>query len=312
MFDTTKPLVSVVCPVYNHEPYLRQCLDGIVMQKTNFSFEVIVNDDASTDGSADILRDYQYKYPDLIKPIYQIKNQYSQGKGILATILFPRTQGKYIAVCEGDDYWTDPLKLQKQVDYMEAHPECTLCFHNALVHWYDGSKPDKLFADVEERDYSGPELVNTWYSPTASFLFTSFVKDDYIVMMRDYPKMNVGDMPLLVCCARKGVIHGFQDVMSVYGKHAGSYTQFSDAIKTYNIAISWEERGKAFGNEYKNICRQFMTGLYLNALFRSIREKNFLMACKCLYRGILRQPVTGIKALIRIPQEKRARIKNNT
>ena len=107
------PLVSIVCESYNHEPYLRKCLDGFVMQKTNFSFEILIHDDASTDKSADIIREYISKYPQLDwKPIFQIENQYSKGISIWTEIQFPRAQGKYIALCEGDDYWTDPYKLQ--------------------------------------------------------------------------------------------------------------------------------------------------------------------------------------------------------
>ncbi len=118
------PLVSIQCLVYNHESYLRQCLDGFVMQQTNFPFEAIVHDDASTDGSAAIIREYAAKYPDIIKPIYEVENQYcKEGFGYIFAILNDASHGKYIAFCEGDDYWTDPLKLQKQVDVLEKHEE---------------------------------------------------------------------------------------------------------------------------------------------------------------------------------------------
>ena len=100
------PLVSICCITYNHAPYIRQCLDGFMMQQTNFTFEVLIHDDASTDGTADIIREYESKYPDIIKPIYQTENQYSKGVKVSATFNFPRAKGKYIAMCEGDDYWT--------------------------------------------------------------------------------------------------------------------------------------------------------------------------------------------------------------
>ena len=117
--DDNKILVSIRCLVYNHEPYLRQCLEGFVMQKTNFRFEAIVHDDASTDGSAKIIREYAEKYPDIIKPIYETENQYSKHDGSLTRIMNTACRGKYIAICEGDDYWIDPLKLQKQVSILE-------------------------------------------------------------------------------------------------------------------------------------------------------------------------------------------------
>ena len=126
-----KPLVAIHCLVYNHESYLRDCFDGFVMQQTNFPFVAIVHDDASTDGSAAIIREYEEKYPHIFKPIYETENQYSKRDGSLDRIMnaaIEATGAQYVAMCEGDDYWTDPLKLQKQVDFMEANPECGLCY----------------------------------------------------------------------------------------------------------------------------------------------------------------------------------------
>ena len=121
--DNRPLMVSIKCITYNHEPFIRQCLEGFVMQKTNFRFEAIVHDDASTDGTAAIIREYAEKYPDIIKPIYETENQYSKHDGSLKRIMNAHMHGKYIATCEGDDYWTDPLKLQKQVDFLERHPD---------------------------------------------------------------------------------------------------------------------------------------------------------------------------------------------
>ena len=121
--------VSVICNAYNHGPYIRDALEGFVSQKTNFNYEVLIHDDASTDNTADIIREYEIKYPELIKPIYQTENQYSKGVNITSTFHLPRLKGKYVALCEGDDYWTDQEKLQKQYDAMEAHPELDICAH---------------------------------------------------------------------------------------------------------------------------------------------------------------------------------------
>lgn len=120
-------MVTIRCATYNHEPYIRQCLEGFVMQKTNFRFEAVVHDDASTDKTADIIREFAEKYPEIIKPIYQTENQYSKHDGSLTRIMNAHTKGKYIAFCEGDDYWIDPLKLQKQVDYLEANEDYSVC-----------------------------------------------------------------------------------------------------------------------------------------------------------------------------------------
>ncbi len=121
-----KPLVSVITATYNHERYIRDCLEGFLMQKTNFPVEVIIHDDASTDHTADIIREYYEKRPDLFHVIIERENQYSQHK-IISIPLYKQAQGKYMAFCEGDDYWTDPLKLQKQFDFMESNPEYPMC-----------------------------------------------------------------------------------------------------------------------------------------------------------------------------------------
>lgn len=132
-------VVSIKCLIYNHEQYIRQCLDGIVMQKTNFCFEAIVHDDASTDSSAAIIREYAEKYPHIIKPIYETENQYSKRDGSLTRIMNAACKGKYIAVCEGDDYWIDPLKLQKQVDILESD--------NGIMLVHTGFKTINEFGD---------------------------------------------------------------------------------------------------------------------------------------------------------------------
>ena len=111
--------VSVLCATYNHEEFLGNTLDSFLEQRTDFPFEVLVNDDASTDGTADVLREYAAKYPDIIRPFYQKENLYSRRINLYDTVFFPEVRGEYIALCEGDDFWCDPLKLQRQVDFLD-------------------------------------------------------------------------------------------------------------------------------------------------------------------------------------------------
>ena len=140
----SSPLLSICCITYNHENFIRQALDGCLMQQTNFPIEIIIHDDASTDNTANIIREYQGKHPHLIKTILQRENQYSaMGFGFISNV-FKEAQGKYIALCEGDDYWTDPLKLQKQVDFLEANPDFAICFHNAVVINEDFPEKNRL------------------------------------------------------------------------------------------------------------------------------------------------------------------------
>lgn len=135
--DTVK--VSVCCLAYNHEKYIRKTLEGFVSQKTDFRYEVIIHDDASTDKTKSIIEEFWKKYPDIIKPIFQVKNQYST-KGVAAIFdqFFLEANGKYVSFCEGDDYWCDDDKLQKQFDVLEKHPECSICVHKVQCINEDG------------------------------------------------------------------------------------------------------------------------------------------------------------------------------
>ena len=150
--------VSVLCATYNHEEYLRQTLDSFVNQKTDFPFEVLVNDDASTDSTGDIIREYAAKYPEVIRPFYQKENLYSRRINLYDVVFFPACRGEYIAVCEGDDYWNDPEKLQLQVNWLDSHPEYSACVHNSIGRFAD--QPDKvLFAQDGDRDIPFEQVV---------------------------------------------------------------------------------------------------------------------------------------------------------
>lgn len=159
-------MVSIHCLVYNHEPYIRQCLEGFVMQKTNFRFEAIIHDDASTDGTVAIIREYAEKYPDIIKPIYETENQWSKKNGSIDRIMLSHMHGKYVAYCEGDDYWTDANKLQMQVDVMEA--DTTIGMTYTLANIYD-QKRQQVLKSVMGKQYEGFEsLLLQHYIPTPS------------------------------------------------------------------------------------------------------------------------------------------------
>lgn len=165
-------MVSVFCLVYNHENFLRKCLDGLVNQKTDFKFEIVIHDDSSTDNSKQIIKEYEQLYPDLFVAIYSDENQYSKGVDILQDILLPGSHGKYIAICEGDDCWISEDKLQLQCDYMEMHTECSLCTHNTLVHDLSGVAEDRLFNEWKEiHQLSDEDVFLGWTIHTSSYFF---------------------------------------------------------------------------------------------------------------------------------------------
>ncbi len=216
-----QPKVSILCITYNHAKFIRQALDGFVMQKTNFPFEVIVHDDASTDGTADIVREYAEKYPDIIKPILQTENQWSRGVSIWKAHMWPRIRGEYVALNEGDDYWTDPCKLQKQIDFMDAHPDFSVCFHPVRVIWDDKRSPDYIFPTPKFR-------FNKTVLELSDLLQHNFIQTNSVVY-RWRPEcaelfpdgILPGDWYLHLLHAQVGKIGFLPDVMSVYRRNAG-------------------------------------------------------------------------------------------
>lgn len=235
------------------------------------------------------------------------KNHYQSGNGPkrLEYISEWYEDAKYNALCEGDDYWTDPLKLQKQVDYMESHPECALCVHNAIERWEDNSKEDSLFSQLEERDYSGFDVCQKWILPTASFLFRSDCSQTYLdVLNRCKTKLTFGDTVLAVSCATKGTIHALKETMSVYRRNNSSFTLSHNPHKYYKTGESWEQFIELFGNEYIRAAIDQATYNYMMGLLYSLKNKDLKLAFSCLYKGILRHPIYGTKKIIALLQEK--------
>ena len=210
-------MVSVICLTYNHESYIRQCLDGFVMQKTDFAFEAIVHDDASTDHTAEIIREYEEKYPNIIKPIYQDENQFSKNSPFLETYVLPKLKGKYIALCEGDDYWTDPLKLQKQVEILDSNPNCTLCYHACKNIYEDGFVGlSRDFGTDVKNSYSFKDIVYKYSFQTATVMFRKELIFTDLLRGLFSVGFSFGDNLLYMAAAHYGDVIGLTEEMSVY------------------------------------------------------------------------------------------------
>jgi len=226
------PLVSVRVITYNHGRFLRECLDGIMAQETSFPFEVVIGEDCSTDNTRQICQEFQARYPDTIRLLLHAQNVGAQANARLAR---EACTGKYIAFCEGDDYWTDPTKLQQQIDFLEAHPAYVLCFHNCWMKFEQNpDKPMELFHDYTKTDYAIPDLIGKWLIPTASVVFRNHLLTEYPEWLRN---AVVGDTPFYILLASYGQLKLLPGVMAVYRRHDGGATNLLHGYRYWERMI---------------------------------------------------------------------------
>ncbi len=214
--------VSIICTTYNHEKYIRKCLDGFVMQK-DVTFEIIIHDDASTDNTANIIREYEKKYPALFKPIYQTENQHSKRVKFITQYMVPLISGRYVAFCEGDDYWTDPHKLKKQFDALENHPDCLMCAHIAREINEDGTDSGmnrpriEIPTSVLPIGYVCNHFDDAKFIHTSSFFLNSRHYLEYKMNPPQFRQVSpAGDLPTLLYFSSFGCIYYINEVMSHY------------------------------------------------------------------------------------------------
>ena len=245
MAQSDKIKVSILCTAYNHEQYIASALESFVTQKTDFAFEVLVNDDCSTDGTAGVIREYEAKYPDIIRGFYQEKNLYSQHIEIEDAVFYPNIRGEYVAYCEGDDCWIDENKLAIQVGWLDAHPEYSACVCNTIVHDCSGAEPDRPFiATSEDRDVSFKTVLSGMSNSfhTSTFL----VRTPFITNPPDFQrvaeKYRFTDWPQALWFTMQGKVRFIDRQMSLY--------------RTASNPSSWSS---GIGMKYVNL-RQFVDG----------------------------------------------------
>lgn len=275
-------MVSIHCLVYNQAPYLRQCLDGFVNQKTKFKFEAIVHDDVSIDGSRDIIKEYAQKYPDIIKPVFETENQYSKNDGSLEKSMFPYLRGKYMAICEGDDYWTDPYKLQKQFNILEGNDAVELCYTRSKVFYED----KQSFANYLNADKGPTDFVSIMFKEPAitltSFFRTKSYKDYWNDIQPGTKGWLMGDTPLFLWLSHKGSVVLLDDVTAVYrmlGESASHSSNIEKQLRfnksTLDIRLYFCEkygRNDLISALYDTYFRSNMYDAYRNSPFKLFFE----------------------------------------
>lgn len=285
MFD---PVVVIRCYAYNHEPYIEDALKGFVMQQTSFPFCAVVIDDCSTDGTAAIIRRYQSEYPDIIKAIYLTENHFQNGKSKSCYFEPYERNARYVAFCEGDDFWTDPHKLQRQYDALEAHPECSVCFHRVrkvkknghrTLSSFPGRLRLKRVSDIDLKGFVDQcFLLGRWTFQTSSFFMRSEMpklKDELQkIVFKDFPS---GDMPLQLTCLMNGQGYLLQDEMSCYRLLSGGYT--SQSRLDPSLAI---KRLNAYGNGIESL-KEYLPGKFdtqFDAYLRQIEVRRHILEAK--------------------------------
>lgn len=283
--DADVPMVSIKCFVYNHENYVSQALDGFLMQKTTFPFEVIIHDDASTDSSARIIKEYEAKYPHIIKPIYETENQYSKHDGSLSRAIDPLLKGKYIALCEGDDYWIDENKLQMQVDFLEENLEYGLCYTRTRQFIQKSNRFSRVQFGGHVKDFKDL-LLNGNRIPTLTTMFRKILLDNYLKEIHPQDKgWLMGDYPMWLYFVHESKVKFLNTVSSVYRVLENSASHSVDMKKSISFAKSTWEIQNFFSKKYMNqetsvfdehLWRAYF---YLNSNNRKNAKKEFVL-CK--------------------------------
>ena len=271
--------LSIIVLTYNHQNFVRQNLEGIFMQKMNFPVELILCDDHSTDNTDAVIQEILIKKPQNITVKY---TRHDKNLGSTPNFYFALKQvtGKYVAFCEGDDYWTDEKKLQKQLDFLQNHQEYALCFHNA-VNISDHSEYNQtLFAHIENREYSPEEIYRHWTVHTATVMMRSEVlKTDAFKKTVTDPTLLYFDTVLFLAASTMGKLRGFSEVMSAYRRHESG---LSFGPKNFTRDLKHNKLDRIIGNyhqkEIKKIADWHIFTRSRSGFLEALKSRNFTLA----------------------------------
>jgi glycosyltransferase involved in cell wall biosynthesis len=267
--DTAKPLVSVAMLAYMHEPFLRQAIEGVLAQETDFPIELVLGEDNSGDRTREIALEYQSKHPDIIRVILSETNV---GMHENCRRTFAACRGSYIALCEGDDFWTDPQKLQHQCSHMEDHPGCVLCFHPVKLLKADSKEPLDEWSPNEERsEWQIEDILASNFIPSPSVCFRNTSNGVFPDWIFD-PELPMVDWPLFVWLMQKGTAHWQAESMATYRIHGGgSWSGTSERNRILKFITFHSKIQNRIHKRYRRISKQALSHFYLS-LSKSFAE----------------------------------------
>jgi len=288
------PVVSICCITYNHESYLEDAIAGFLIQETSFPFEILIYDDASSDRTADIIREYEAKYPRLVKPIYQTENQYSKGLKMNPTFNFPRAKGKYIAMCDGDDYWVDESKLEKQVCFLEKEPSYSICYTD--LETIDNKGNDlAIYLGGARKDLTDFELkIGTPISTSTTCFRNFFLEVGYPEELRRAAYGDVTFWTILGCYGKGKYL---KDILpSKYRVHPNSnhsslsikekkYEKVFNDLAKYKFLLNQGKYSAAYFNLF-NVFIFVMKEMGVNWFLRSFYNK-LISKLKSIYHNFI-------------------------
>ena len=294
----TNYTVAVWCITYNQKDFIKDALNGFVMQKTNFPFVVIVHDHKSTEGTSDIILEYAKKYPNIIIPVIESENQWSKGglKHIVNIMNSHYRIGKYIAFCEGDDYWTSPDKLQTQIDFLESHPEYSMCFHSAKKKYECNSIAWINCENIGDKDYDATDLFVNWTVPTASVVCRKEAMEFY-ANIKGAERIQNYDIFIILSCAMTGKIRGISKQMSVYRIQGEGLTYNQKAL--IKCKMNNPEHFMCLKENFPIVNSKPVDETISKTLFeRAMIQVNINKCLKDLILSIQYSPATSIKIAI--------------
>ena len=278
--------VSVVMITYKHEQFIAKAIEGVLMQKCDFEVELIIADDCSPDKTEEKVFQIIKNHP---KNSWIKYTKHKTNKGMISNFNWALNQckGKYIALCEGDDYWTDPLKLQKQVDFLEANEEYSACGHTAKV-LYENTGREELYPDItENKTCTYQHTIEKWIMTTASIVFRNNIEVfDKMEKIYSYRNIISGDQILLATLGHIGDILIMHEAMSVYRKHDGGISNWGDPKEIWKDHIyMFKIFKKIFNSKFNYVLNYRILIKYCNISINELKHKRYFSYLKYTIKG---------------------------
>jgi glycosyltransferase involved in cell wall biosynthesis len=250
--------VSVTLITYNHENFIRQALDSVLMQEVDFDYEIVIGEDFSTDNTRKILLEYQERHPGKLRLLLAEKNQ-----GLVRNFMqtYRACKGQYVATLDGDDYWVSPRKLQMQVDFLDHHKDYALCFHPVTMFFEGGDKPNRIYPEVEGKSFTIEDILSSNFIPTCSVMFRNHLFGEFPDWYRSFRFLE--DWTLYVLIAQHGKIGFLKEPMGVYRFHPRSTWSTQDEVDKYEEEIRFYH------------CMQQHIGSRHESLIRGMLDKRY-------------------------------------